>query len=320
MTGTSSLRALAAFVAVSLLVACGPTQPPQSSESTASPAAETAVTAPEDAAVVEITALDYAFQAPEEIPSGWVTFRMRNAGRMEHFALLTGLPEGITFEDHMESVVPVFDRVWYRLRDGEIDKAQAGQELGSLPEWYLTSARQAGGPGFLAAGLTGETTVFLEPGTYVMECYVKTIDGEFHTALGMIRPITVTAADSGAGPPEADIHIRLSNYALEVSGDVTAGEHTVAVHFDEHPEFGLGNDVHLARLTDDAELDALIEWLDWMNVDGLVPPAPAVFLGGAHEMPVGSISYFTVSLEPGRYAWIAESSAHLGAVAEFTVE
>jgi len=35
---------------------------------------------------------------------------------------------------------------------------------------------------------------------------------------------------------------------------------------------------------------------------------------------VGYTAYFTVTLEPGRYAWISESSAALGMVKEFTVE
>ena len=40
--------------------------------------------------------------------------------------------------------------------------------------------------------------------------------------------------------------------------------------------------------------------------------------GGA--TPVGHTAYFTVNLEPGRYAWIAESAAAQGMVREFTVQ
>ena len=271
--------------------------------------------------IVDVVALDFAFEAPCEIPSGWTTFRMKNAGQMIHFALLTRLPEGITFTQYLETVVPAFDQVWLQLRDGKIDQAQAGQDLGRLlPEWYLSSAKQMGGPGFVAPGLTAETTVNLDAGTYVMECYVKTADGTFHTSLGMIRPLTVTEVLSAASAPDADIQITLTNYEMAVEGTLTPGAHTVAVHFEEHPEFGLGNDVHLARLDADTDIGTLVEWLNWMNIGGLQPPAPALFVGGTHEMPVGNTAYFTVTLEPGRYVWIAESTAAQGMLNEFVVE
>jgi len=272
------------------------------------------------AATVEVVAADFAFQAPSEIPSGWVTFRMRNEGNEHHFFLLSRLPDGKTFEDYREEITMPFDTVWHALMTGAVDKAEAGQMLGTLlPEWFA-SVPQMGGAGLVAPGRAVRTTVNLEPGTYVMECYVKTADGRFHTSLGMLRPITVTDVASGGSAPEADIEITLSNFQIAVEGEVTPGEHTVAVHFEEHPEFGLGNDVHLVRLDDGMSLDEVVPWMDWMNLNGLRAPAPATFLGGTQEMPVGHTAYFTVELEPGRYAWISESTAALGMVKEFTVK
>ena len=52
---------------------------------------------------------------------------------------------------------------------------------------------------------------------------------------------------------------------------------------------------------------------------GLLEPAPAVFVGGTQEMPLGHTACFTVELEPGRYAWISESTAGLRMAKEFTV-
>jgi hypothetical protein len=60
--------------------------------------------------------------------------------------------------------------------------------------------------------------------------------------------------------------------------------------------------------------------MNWMNINGLRAPAPVEFLGGTQEMPVGYTSYFTVNLEPGRYAFISESAADKGMVEEFIVE
>jgi len=153
-----------------------------------------------------------------------------------------------------------------------------------------------------------------------MECYVKTPDGRFHASLGMARPVTVTEEPPGGLALTADLQARLSNQAIQIEGGITPEKHTVAVHFDEHPEIGLGNDLHLVRLENDTEIERVSSCMDWMNVDGLREPAPAAFVGGAQEMSVGSIAYFSVDLKPGGYAWISEAPAERGLLEEIEVE
>jgi hypothetical protein len=304
----------AASLASVSLTGCQPADNGSSAEADSEAGTEAAT-----AHLVEVIARDYAFDAPDEIPSGWTTFRLKNEGKEHHFLLLQHLPEGKTLEAYIDEIGQPFDSVWHELQGG-LDKAEAGALLGQLlPEWWA-SVKQMGGPGFVAPGGVAETSVKLEPGTYVMECYVKTADGKFHGMLGMTRELTVTEEDSGAPEPEADLAIGLSSFEMAIDGDMTAGEQTVAVHFQEHPEFSLGNDVHVVRLDDDTDLNEVIAWMDWMNLEGLRAPAPAAFLGGAHEMPVGHTSYFTVDLAPGRYAWIAESAADKGMVREFAID
>lgn len=298
------------------LVACQPADRERTDGEGAEPAEE----ATSESYVVEYAARDYAFVGPTELSSGWVTIRMANEGLEHHFVFLTLLPEGKTIQDYAADVGVPFDTVWKQLQSGAIDKAGAGAMLGELlPEWYA-SAASMGGPGLVTPGGVGQATMRLAPGNYVMECYVKTADGEFHVALGMALALTVTEENSGASPPGSDLEITLLNDMIDVEGTPAAGRQTIAVHFDEHPEFGLGNDVHVVRLEDGADLDEVVEWMDWMNVDGLREPAPAAFIGGIHEMPAGYTAFFTVDLEPGRHAWIAESGAARGMVAEFTIE
>ena len=316
MTARQLLAAI--FVATSSvsLAACQPTDDDQGADQV--PAISEAPS-PEPY-VAEYEARDYVFVGPTELPSGWVTIRMANQGLEHHFVFLTLLPEGKTIENYASDVGVAFDQAWEQLKAGEVDKAGAGALLGEqLPEWYA-SAASMGGPGLVAPGRTGQATMRLQPGNYVMECYVKTADGVFHISLGMAMPLTVTAEDSGAAPPKADLTITLFNHLIEVQGTPGAGQQTVAVNFEEHPEYGLGNDVHVVRLEEGTDLDEVIEWMDWMNLQGLAEPAPAEFVGGIHEMPAGYTGFFTVDLEPGRYAWIAESGAAREMVQEFTVE
>lgn len=266
--------------------------------------------------VVDVTAVDYAFQAPAELASGWTTFRFANEGAEEHFMSLWKLPEGKTLEDYIAEVAPAYGQSYAVLVEGGT-KEEAGAALGgALPEWY-GSVVPMGGPGLLSPGRAGETTVRLEPGTYVMECYVKTPEGRFHSELGMIGQLTVTADSTGAEEPTGDADVVLTNTDVRAPASLGVGRHTVGVRFQEQPEVGLGNDIHLVRLEEGTDPAALAAWMDWMNLDGLRAPAPAEFLGGAQEGPAGDAAYFSFEVEPGRYAWVAEPS---GRSAELLVE
>lgn len=272
-----------------------------------------------DPHVVEVLAEDYAFDAPDRIPSGWVTFRLRNVGEKHHFALLTRLPEGKTLDDYMVDVAAHFDDAMRAMRTGEMSKAEAGRVLGqSVPAWF-GSAQRTGGPALLAPGGVSEVTLYLEPGEYFMECYMKTPLGEFHAMEGMIRPFTVTPESPGASPPVADVEITLTNAGVVAPDRIAPGRRTVAVRFAEQPETGGKHDLHLARLGGATDIAEIVPWMDWMEVQGLRNPAPATFVGGTQEMPAGSTVYATVDLEPGRYAWISQMTAAQGMLHEFTV-
>lgn len=309
------------LIAVGLIAfgptACGQTEPGQQAD-IPSPA-DTVAQEPSQPGVVEVSAVDYAFHMPTQIPSGWTTFRMRNEGEEPHFMTLWKLPEGKTFQDYSSEIASVFVMAYDSLEAGAVDAAGANEILSrELPAW-MAEYLPMGGPGLLSPGRSVETTVNLEPGTYVAECYIKTAEGEFHGELGMISELTVTADSTRMAEPAADLEMTLTNASIGTEGPVSAGEHTIAVHYQEHPA-GLGNDVHVVRLDEGTDLAQVAAWMDWMNLEGFMPPAPAEFVGGVHEMPVGSTSYFTVRFDPGRYAWVSEATATDRQVREFAVE
>lgn len=255
------------------------------------PVALNAQERPSDAPpVVEFTAVDYGWKGPAEIPSGWVTFRMPNAGREHHIMFLYRLPDGASWDD------------WSRAR-----------ETGESPAW-AENLVLTGGPGLVAPGETAQTSLDLEPGEYVLSCPLETRDGVSHIEKGMERPLTVTEDPSGASEPGADLTLTLRGTEFGIDGEAEVGHNTVRVRFEEQPEDV--HDVHLARLDDEATVDRLVTWLDGV----LRAPAPAPFLGGAEQMPEGSTAYFTVDLEPGRYAWICHEHAGRGMVEVFTVK
>jgi len=292
-------RSAIAATAVAVLSGCGkPTSTPP-------------VTAAAPEQVVEIVARGLQFSMPDEIPSGWNTLRFRNESGMTHFAVIERLPEGVGIRELQQQAAPIFQEGMNLLNAGDADAAM--EKFAELPQWFGQIVF-TGGPGFTGPGQVSETTLYLDPGHYLLECYVKT-NGVFHSynpdpdAFGMVYAFTVTEARSPTPEPEADVHINLSSLrGMEVEGDPGAGDHVVQVTFEDQKVYEnfAGHDVHLVRLEDDTDLGRLAGWMDWRRPDGLETPAPALFLGGSNEMPAGQTAYFKVSLEPGRYAWIAE--------------
>ena len=281
---------------------------------------------PDTQGVVDVIARGLTLMAPDEIPSGWTTFRFSNESPMIHFVLVERVPDGQGIESQQAQVAPVFQDGLDLLGAGEVDAAL--ERFGDLPAWFGEIVF-LGGPGLTSPGRTSQATVYLEPGTYLLECYVKT-GGIFHSynpdpsIYGMVHEFTVTDETSEAVEPSATIQIEISTAGgIVVEGELVPGEHTVAVHFADqtvHENF-VGHDIHLVRVAGDLDLGELERWMDWTQAMGLQSPAPAEFLGGTNEMPAGTTSYFTVVLEPGNYAWVSEvpGSAEKGMLKPFSV-
>lgn len=271
--------------------------------------------------VVEVTADDFEFEAPNQVPSGWTSLRLTNAGEQDHFFVLWRLPEGKTVRDYRQEVVNVFSQVYGRYSSGDLTREETLQELGAeLPDWFPSDAVPSGGVALTEAGTSAESTVRLEPGTHVLECYVKTPDGTWHTERGMVKQLVVTEEDSGAEPPEPDVELTLSNYEIDAPDRVAAGSRTVAVSVTDEPEGVMPHDINLFRLDEGDDVDEIVAWMDWMELDQFRSPAPARPMGGVENLPAGATGYMTADLEPGRYAWVSEEYSARGMVQEFVVE
>ncbi len=285
---------------------------------------------PERPPVVEVTAVSHTALefSTREISSGWTTFRFVNDTHAAHFLIIEKMPiaggEQKTLEDSKAEVVPVFQNIMDNINGKAPTFPEAGFEL---PAWY-SDVVFMGGPGLTSPQETSETTVNLAPGTYVIECYVKSEEGVFHSAENMIEELTVTESSNTAEPPEAMLQLTVSSgNGITVDGTIDEpGEHTVQLTFADQAAYAhfLGHDVHLVRLSDGANMEDLGAWMNWVVPGGLAEPAPSgsQFLGGAQDMPAGSITYIRANLTPGQYAWIAEvpNPAGKGMLKTFTVE
>ncbi len=264
-----------------------------------------------------------------EVSAGWTTFTFTNASDSDHFAVIYKLPDeaisaadeaGEELLDHWYNSVTVpFQEEYNHLTDGAVNYETFVNNLVTSisnkdPWFFEPGAPPYGGPGFTSAGLSSKTTVYLDPGSYVMECYVKDEDETFHSYIGMLEMLTVTGEESEERKPGSVTTVNISSDSgISVDGDLRTGDQTIEIYFEDQMshEHLLGHNVQLVKLNDETNqnlMDDVAAWMDWRKPGSLVNRAPenAQLLGGAMEMTAGSRAFYNVNLRPGDYAWIAE--------------
>lgn len=260
--------------------------------------------------VIEVVTRNMDFQTVDTIKSGWNTFAYKNLSGEVHFFLMDKLPsDSIKESDIKDHLLPVFDDGMKYLIDGKADSAMAA--FGNIPAWF-NDVKRLGGTGLISPGNTAVSTIHLTPGKYMMECYVKGANGEFHTSHGMWKFITVIDETTDLSPVETDHTISVSStdgYVFD--GQPKSGKNRFKVNFiDQVPhEHFSGHDVNLVKYDSSANIDSLVYWMNWMNPTGLRTPTPAgfTFLGGVNNCEGGETGYFEADLESGNYLLISET-------------
>jgi hypothetical protein len=221
--------------------------------------------------VVTITAKDYSFDAPAEIPAGLTTLRLVSDGQELHHATLVKLEDGKTYDDFVKAM----------------------KNPGPPPAWMVMD----GGPNPPHPnGGVAEVTQMLTPGNYALVCFVPSPDGTPHVAKGMMRPITVVPSSTPSAPePTADVTIALTDYAFTLSKPLTAGKHVIRIE-NAGPQ---PHEVVLVRLAPGKTAAETAAWMEKMQ-----GPPPAEPIGGVAGIHTGGHAFITVDLTPGEYGLI----------------
>lgn len=258
--------------------------------------------------VIDIVTNHMDFVTDDTISSGWHTFRYINKSNETHFFLIDQYPEGYTIEDTEKEVGPVFQKGMDLINAGNAE--QGFEAFNALPEWFFEVVF-VGGSGLVSPKTSGLVSLHLDPGYYLLECYVKMPNGKFHSSMGMVKPLIVTDEKSTLQPPVATSNITLSSKdGIKLPDTLTVGKQIFSVSFLDqivHENF-VGHDINLVKIDKNTDLKELEAWLNWADPKGMVSPAPQgfTFLGGVNDMPAGSTGYFEVELDPGNYVLISE--------------
>jgi hypothetical protein len=257
----------AAVMAALVLGGCSSERRAEAPPAEAPPAAP-AASAPE---ILTVTASDYKFDAPDEIPAGLVTIQLVNRGPSPHHVQLLRLTEGKTPGDF-----------------------QAALQKGALPTWALP----AGGPNPPEVGGTSEVRLPLEAGEYMMVCFIPDTAGVPHMAHGMVRSLRVTPAIEAAASiaaTTADVEMTLVDYDFKLSAPLTPGRHVVRVtNSAKQP-----HELVFVRLEPHKTPADFARWGEHQ-----VGPAPGTLHGGVSAIMPGTVADVSVDLPAGDYALI----------------
>jgi len=257
---------------------------------------------------IKIVTNNMDFQMQDSIKAGWNTFTYYNKSQETHFFLIDKYPEGKTIEDMETEVGPVFEKGMGLINEG---KQQEGIDAFSeLPEWFY-GVVFVGGSGLLSPKEISITTLKLEPGNYIVECYVKMSNGKFHSNMGMVKPLVVMSEFNDHAPPDETVSIKLSSTnGIVLQDTIKSGKQVFLVQFEDQKVYEnfVGHDINLVRISEGADMDQLEAWMNWVDPKGLITPAPEgfTFIGGVNDLPAGSKGFFEVDLLPGKYVLISE--------------
>ncbi|WP_431107238.1 hypothetical protein [Winogradskyella poriferorum] len=257
---------------------------------------------------IKVVSEGMEFQMRDTLEAGWNTFKYQNKSNEVHFFLLEKLPEGIRIANYKNELIPPFKKATELLLQGKVDEGL--KQFETIPTWF-SKVKVSGGVGLISPNVVGESTFYLDPGIYAMECYVRMPNGMAHVYYGMLKEVIVIDRESQLEPPKASVNLSVSSKeGIVLNDSITAGNHIFGVHFKDQTTYKtmLGHDVNLVRLDDFALVDTLNNWINAADLNAFRSPAPKgiTFLGGINDLQTGATGYFKASLTPGNYAFISE--------------
>ena len=255
--------ALIALLFGGVLGACGDDDDGGGDSATATTAAEA------KPAQLAVSAKEYSFSTASSVKAGYVEVSLKNEGKEEHQAQLLRINDGVAPQQLQEAAADT-----------------TGAKL-----LALTSIE--GGVNAIAGGETQSAVTKLDPGSYMMLCFVPAPDGQPHVAKGMQAQLTVSGPAAEGEEPKYDFEIEGRDFTFDLPA-ITSGENTI--------EFkNAGPQPHEATVVKVAD-GRKAEDVQAFFAGAPSGPPPFVGVGGAAAIKPNGATFPTLDLEPGSYA------------------
>ena len=218
--------------------------------------------------VVDITAGDFFFTAPESIPGGLTTFRLRQVGKVAHDMSIVQLTQNKTFEEFAALV--------------------KARELLTRGTW----AKHLGGPGFIEVPRSTNATLVLEPGTYALACFMV-FAGDPPEHQQMLKPLHVVPAPGAPSmEPPTDLVVKILDDGHEFSPSLSAGRHLLRVE----NAASQSRLFRMERLLPGRTIEEARKWGPRSGTE-----RPTISKGRLASMEPGRHLIMAVDLDPGTY-------------------
>ncbi len=246
--------------------------------------------------VVNVTAGEFYFQAPDTIRAGLTTFQLRQMGLIHRRVLAGGAARDSGVAEHADPT-----RGFHMLWIVRLDSGRTAADFHRAAQAGETEkvGRNLGGPGFAVPPRTTNATLTLAPGNYVLACFIGSAREDrsrYHLLNGMFKAITVVpAASTPAAAPQPDIVMRVTaDGAVGLSAPVTAGRQLIRVENGRVKAY----EFQIRRVLPG---HTTAEVLAWRLGDNPGTPMPFEPWGGLSDVPAGGSLLTTMTFEPGDY-------------------
>lgn len=236
-----------------------------------------------------MSATEFSYDLPAEIPSGWVRVSLENKGADAHHAQFLKLGDGVSADDFLNQL----------MTEGES---------------ALATVLGYGGPGAINPGGTSEAVVWLDPGNYVAVCFISGADNVPHFAKGMAKGFAVVEGDGTSQPPVEDAAVELVDFGFaSLPTELPAGKLTFKAT-------NAGVEMHEMMVLSPAEGFTAEDIIGMLTMPPASPeadssaghehgtpapeesgPPPFNFNGGLQGIMPGMTGYAVVDLTPGEY-------------------
>ncbi len=244
--------------------------------------------------MVPVEAGEFFIKAADTVAAGLTTFVLRQFGDALTNREKT-LAENLAPASAQNDPTRAFHMLWVvRLDSGH-----------TVAEWYdsylkgekKSWAENLGGPSFARPPLTSNATMILEPGNYVLVCYVGSAredKNRHHLLKGMFKGLTVrTASTLAQSLPAGDVDATITGTGhVTLAGTLRTGAQTIRVtnQTNKAHEF-IVHRVKPGRTATEA--------VTWRRRDGTTHPSDPA--GGFSDVPPGATRLTTITFEAGAY-------------------